>query len=96
MWRLAAYKTLIVAISAWLVLLTSCAGDGGTTVVLTNKSSNTLHSVVVCVTGNSYHTGDLEPNKPKSLKVYPNGESHLEIELVGPDGSKETLCGLLH
>jgi len=81
----------MLALTALLVPLTSCTADRGTKVILMNKNSDTLHSVVVHVTGNSYSVGELDPDKAKSVKVYPTGESHVEIEHVGLDGAKKRL-----
>jgi hypothetical protein len=81
----------MLALTALLVPLTSCTANRGTNVILTNKSNDTLHSVVVHVTGNSYSVGELAPDQAKSVRVHPTGESHVEIEHVDADGARKRL-----
>jgi hypothetical protein len=89
--RMVSFVCLMLALTAFLVPIASCTRDRGTNVILMNQSSDALHSVVVHVTGNSYSVGELEPDKAKSVKVNPTGESHIEIEHVGIDGTAKRL-----
>lgn len=66
---------IVMAISAALVVL-----DRGVTVSVKNVGSEALTSVVVHVTGNAYTLGDIQPGEGRSVRVFPTGESHVEIE----------------
>jgi hypothetical protein len=52
-----------------------------------NADSQTLRSLVVSVTGNSYHLGDLLPGSTVSVLVEPKGESGVTVEFVDVGGS---------
>lgn len=65
---------LVITIAVKLIL------GGGVNVVIHNVGSEPLQSVVVHVTGNSYSIGDIDAGDIKTVKVFANGESHIEIE----------------
>jgi len=74
-----------------VIFLQACFGDGGTKVLLKNVDDKPLRSVFLHVTGNSYELGELDPGETRALKVYPTGESHIEIEHLDLDGEKKRL-----
>ncbi len=67
---------IIVFAAAWVI-------KSKVTVVIHNVGDETLQSVVVHVTGNSYPIGDIAAGATKTVKVVPKGESHIEIEQHG-------------
>ena len=67
---------IIVFAAAWVI-------KSRVTVVIHNVGGETLQSVVVHVTGNSYPVGDIVAGETRTVKVVSKGESHIEIEHSG-------------
>jgi len=66
----------------------------GVKVRVRNVGSETLYSMLVHVTGNSYSIGDLTAATTASVRVEPTGESHVEVEFKDGKGkSKRLLVG---
>lgn len=53
---------------------------GGIVVTIQNKESTGLIAATVHVTGRSYRIGDIAPQQTKSVRVFPQRDSHIEIE----------------
>ena len=56
-----------------------------------NVGPESLHAVVVHVTGNSYLLGDILPGGQTSVEVHSSGESHVEIEFADQEGTTKRL-----
>ena len=67
---------IIIFAAAWVI-------KSRVTVVIHNVGDETLQSVVVHVTGNSYPVGDIAAGATRTIKVVSKGESHIEIEHSG-------------
>ncbi len=63
----------------------------GIHVTIQNTDSQPLRSVVLHVTGESKHLGDVGPGGTAAATVHPTGESHLEIEFTDVDGQTNRL-----
>jgi hypothetical protein len=75
--KVTAAFALAVAIGVGAVFLLL---NGAPTVTVKNVSDETLHAVVVHVTGAAYDLGDIGAGESRSVRVSPTGESHVEIQ----------------
>ncbi|WP_332854462.1 hypothetical protein [Duganella sp. S19_KUP01_CR8] len=60
----------------------------GVTFSVKNVGKETIASLVVHVTGNSYAIGDIEPGSSKTVVLSPTSESHVELTFAGSPGLK--------
>lgn len=61
------------------VYLVSRADAAGVEFTLDNVGSETLHAVIVEVTGRSYNLGDVPPGSSNTVKLNATGASHIEV-----------------
>jgi hypothetical protein len=73
----AAVVLVIVFVSAALLYL-----NRPLTLVVRNVDSETLHAVVVHVTGSSISIGDIPAGQSRNIRLATTGESHVELELA--------------
>jgi hypothetical protein len=73
-------KTVAVLAIVLAVSTAFAAFTRSVTVSVNNVGPETLSSVVVHVTGNAYELGNIQPGENRSVRVFPTGESHVEIE----------------
>jgi hypothetical protein len=66
-------RTLIIA------YLVETAAAAGVQFTLDNAGSETLHAVIVEVTGRSYKLGDMPPGSSNTVKLNATGDSHIEL-----------------
>lgn len=63
----------------------------GIRVEVVNNGPDPLSEIVVHVTGNYLHIGDLEVGESRTVRVLPVSESHLEISFVDQAGQSHRL-----
>ena len=75
-------RLTIVAISIGLIMIIVAVWilKDGVTVVIRNVGDDSMKSVIVHVTGNSYPIGDIDAGATKTVKVVTTGESDIVIE----------------
>jgi len=75
-------KSSVVAVLIGLIIVIVAVYmlRDGVNVVIRNVSDQSLQSVTVHVTGNSYPIGDIDAGATKIVRVIATGESHIVIE----------------
>ena len=80
---------------AFLLVLSAFLGipfvPRGMRVTVKNVGSTEMKAVTLHVTGDSAPAGDLRPGEFMTVRVKPQGESHLEISYENPEGEKQRL-----
>lgn len=67
--------------SILIILIMFCFGcQSKLKFVVTNKDLETIDSLQVSVTGNSYWIVNLEPNQSKGIVIEPSGESDIKLK----------------
>lgn len=60
-------------------------------VTVKNAGETEMRSIILHVTGDSASAGDLQPGESVTVRVKPQGNSHLEISFENPDGTMHRL-----
>jgi hypothetical protein len=81
------HKTLLTILLVW----TGCQSETNFTVIVRNADPELLDSVVVFVTANSYQLGKIQPRDSATIKVFPKGDSHVEIEAISMKNGKRRM-----
>ena len=63
----------------------------GVKAIVRNADSATMRDVEVVVTGRTYALGDIQPNKIRSVRVNPTGESNIKIRYTDVSGTSRTV-----
>jgi hypothetical protein len=71
-----------VAIAFGFIYDYSFSGKG-VTFIVKNVGTESIRSMVVHITGNSFAIGDIEPGTSKSVVLNPTSESHVELTFSG-------------
>ena len=74
-----------------LIFCAGCQSKTNIAVIVRNVDPKLLDSVVVFVTANSYQLGNIQSGDSAIIKVFPRGDSHLEIEATSANNVRKRL-----
>jgi len=89
--RLVIVATAGLALVVTLALWTTRSSQRGVVVNVRNVGAKPMRKVSVIVTGATYAIGDLEPNGQGSVRVNPQGESHVELRWDDGQGNNQSV-----
>lgn len=76
------FIAIVIVIACGFGACSRFSGDG-VTFIVKNVSKETIRSIVVHVTGESYAIGDIEAGASKSVVLHPTSDSHVELASAG-------------
>ena len=86
-----AFFVIAGIVIAGIVVAAVALFPGGVEAVIRNTGRARMRDIRVIVTGHSYAIGDLAPGQSRSVRVNPDGESHIVLTYTDASGVGQRL-----